>query len=1369
MKQDARVRMPMTVGPNQERYLLAETLTDPVYMMPLSYRIEGPLDVARLKKALHATCLRHETLKTQFVRQNVTDFTAHPDPSEVELVVEDGDTDSFDSDLRQSIIDYVMQQPDLSARSLRRFHLTRFGPNDHILTLAHHHAVSDGISLQLFLHDLFAAYDGRALELSPAPYSSFFPTDWQQSEAYRAAEEFWKSRELQSEATVELMPDYASQFDGPSSGSIDVALPAPAAEAIRAAASQSRLSTFAFVYAAIAVLMARATGSETVTSTFQSSGRRAHPGSENTVGPFSNALPLMHRVDETRVFSEFAQSLRKDMREAVSHEAYPYHHILRATNVRPVFAINSYPAMIAPKAEGLTIEFADMLVRESDFGLNFRFFDQPDRMAFTIYYAADKYRAERIALMGEQLSALLRSFAETPDAVIAHVRTPENMVLQQEIAVEAAGGLIYSRFLDHAALRPESIAINTPKRDYTYDDLKNWSSAIARQATEMEGDVVGIMAPRSAQLVAAMLGVSRAGKAFTVLDPEYPDDRLGKLIETAGLSALLVAGSTRDRATGIAAPRHVAVNGLAEFPDTSVRHPEIDYDRKTQIAYLLFTSGSTGEPKCIATGHRPLVHFVEWQASEFGVSDADTVTMLSGIAHDPVMRDIFLPLSTGARLAIPEEVDFLERGALNDWLVKTRPTVVHLTPPLGRLLVTSHENRNAMDETRWLFFGGDILRSGLIEEIRSVFSGAKAVNFYGSTETPQAIAAHVAAETSGDDAIPIGRAIPGFKITIENTPGHNLARNEPGTLIVHSPYLSLGYVEAGTLVAHESDETGARIYNTGDRAYRNTKGDLRIVGRNDDQIKIRGFRVEPADVARALSKFDEIGPCEVLPIDSGRGQELAAFVPVSESEWDEKQARSAAHDAVPHYMVPSKWIRVDRIPLLPNGKIDRKQLRELAANEPVSDRSQLPTHLPAAARTLVEKWEKILGIPQIDANQSFSELGGDSLSFVEISIASEKILGSLPERWETMSILELAQSESRQLPPMLTYVDSAMSMRAAAILLVVAGHFQVFSYGGGATTAMFLVAGFLLGRLQLLEAERQQTAKGFVRLFLKVLIPVWLFGLLLFVYRSLSEPDPNTGLLLLVENLVDYSQFTDSERGGHDMFLWYVHCFLQIIAMLALAVWLNLRRGDRRWTPMQFTAALIAFGMVGRFVLPQLWNPDFWVFGAQSLTMENYLPTTHIGTVAIGMACALVAGGMPKYQIAIALVTIGYAALTAVLYPSGGWLFLVIFAITLMVFERFVFLKVLQKPVMILSGATLFIYLTHFHWRIVMQGLGVPDVPVIYAAGAIAGGLLVWAGWQRSQSLLRRYVHLRPRKQVRDQIIDFGPKDVAREARRELP
>lgn len=283
--------------------------------------------------------------------------------------------------------------------------------------------------------------------------------------------------------------DIAIGWGGPPSGHVDLAVPAAVEASVRAAAKSLGVSTFTFIYAATTVLMGRATGSNDVASTFQSNGRRALPGSQLTVGPFSNALLVGEDVSPQRGFADLAASLKRHIADAIANEVVPFHRILQLGEVQPSFGMNSYPRLSAPQAAGLAIDYAGMVVRESDFDINFRFFLEPGSMSFTVYYDATGFSRDRIALMNEQLVALLGAFAAAPLALIGDVPTPgPRRSPAPDSAVPAIEGAIHQRFVEHARRTPDRISLVTRARDYTYGDF---SDAVRQRVPIVQGPLTG--------------------------------------------------------------------------------------------------------------------------------------------------------------------------------------------------------------------------------------------------------------------------------------------------------------------------------------------------------------------------------------------------------------------------------------------------------------------------------------------------------------------------------------------------------------------------------------------------------------------------------------------------------------------------------------------------------------------------------------------------------------------------------------------------------------------------------------------------------------------------------------------------------------
>ncbi|MGH6999414.1 MAG: non-ribosomal peptide synthetase, partial [Phenylobacterium sp.] len=464
----------------------------------------------------------------------------------------------------------------------------------------------------------------------------------------------------------------------------------------------------------------------------------------------------------------------------------------------------------------------------------------------------------------------------------------------------------------------------------------------------------------------------------------------------------------------------------------------------------------------MSVGHAALPAFVEWQRSTFGVSPDDRVSMLSGLSHDPIMRDIFLPLSCGAALLVPDEQTMHDARSLWAWLAAEAPTIIHATPPLGRLLCAVTDGNPALPGLRYVFWGGDMLTRDIVEMFQAANPALQQVNFYGATETPQAVAYHLCGP---DDrlrrALPIGKATGPARIGVIDAQQRHLATNEVGEILVETPYLVVTDADSP---GAGGDEGGQR-YRSGDRGYLLPDQSVMLIGRADDQVKIRGYRVELADVARHIRALDEVADAVVLvgAAPDGEPHLIAHVVPRDAAQPDIGAAvRQRTARSLPSYMTPAQVIAHARLPLLPNGKIDRAVLREAGAPQEGSDGDGRKTARPfnAGERRIAGVFADLLGRPVDSPEQTFADLGADSLNSVHAMLRLEAMIPALPDDWHALSVAELAAllPTTDPRPPRRAgdlfrsvRVDPAVVLRAAAIVLIVAFHYKLLSVGGGLT------------------------------------------------------------------------------------------------------------------------------------------------------------------------------------------------------------------------------------------------------------------------------------------------------------------------------
>jgi amino acid adenylation domain-containing protein len=614
------------------------------------------------------------------------------------------------------------------------------------------------------------------------------------------------------------------------------------------------------------------------------------------------------------------------------------------------------------------------------------------------------------------LSALHRLSLEPVDATAPDARPDPSRPIPK-LVHEA----IPLRFLGFAAIMPDAHAIEWHGGVVTYGQLELASRRLALQLRRRgigPGSVVGLLSDRNPALVAGMLAVLRSGATFSVLDAAYPVARLQKLATKMKPAAMVFCGDVTpppELAAVLGATPTIRVGedlvaalpGLADGIDDDEALPDIDPDGD---AYIMFTSGTTGEPKSVVTSHPPLVHFVQWHMRQHQLTGRDRFSMISGLSHDPVLRDIFTPLSIGGTICVPQQQTIFNPARLAAWFIEKQITVCHLTPALGEIVCTGAEANDSagrdvalLPTLRHFFWGGDALNQRTMKRIHALAPQAQQTNFYGATETPQAMGFYAIEPLSGLDAWPVGRGIDAVQLLLVNNDQKLCAFGELGEVWIRTPYLSNGYKGDGAQTSSKFVPNPFRgndpvdlCYRTGDLGRYLPDGSVALAGRADHQLKIRGFRVEPGEVLAALEALPGIARAVVFgkEVPGHQGKVLVAYYA------DDKNAKGptptphsvkeALKKQLPSYMVPTYVVSIEAFPLLPNGKIDYAALPP-PDRQDVSRSANYVAPATDQEKQLVAIWQEVLGIESVGVTDSFLDLGGDSLSALTVLMRMQRL------------------------------------------------------------------------------------------------------------------------------------------------------------------------------------------------------------------------------------------------------------------------------------------------------------------------------------------------------------------------------------------
>lgn len=1009
---------PPALSPAQRRMWFVERLAPdtPAHNIAMAERVRGPLDHDALRSALESVVAGHETLRWRIASRDGVPHVSVVPPGEVPLPLDDLSALPDPGTAPEKALEAVLEREartrfDLARDPLVRARLIRLAEDDHVLAVTAHHIVFDGWSQDVFYRDLSAAYRGDPPGPAGASFADY--ARWSRERSDGDGVDWWREHLKDAPMVLDLprdtpRPPVQTFFGALRTAEIDGEI----GGRVRKLAVRLGVTPYPVLLAAFAQLLSRLSGQRDLLVGTPYADR-GHVAFESLIGMCVRMLPLRLRQDPGASFEEHVARCRDELAEVVSHGDVPLERVVEALRVprdlgrNPVTQVlfNMYnfaepkldlPGCVTePLPAGLPGALFDLTMYVSERG------DGSDGYALQLVYNPDLFSAARMDALLAGYAHLLGDLLAAPgeaarEARLAPQEPPTALpvwdgpgpldTLHGDVVVEGAG-----RVLGHAELTA----------------LRHRTTSALRAAGVEPGQAVAVLAARVPELPGLLLGVLAGGARWVILDPAHPAPVLARQAAAAGAVAALrcpdapsLAGlpeialpETPPSETGPAGDGEPGDGG----PRTAVARPDGDGGRLSRTGgapwephpergYLSLTSGTTGDPKPVVTGEGPLAHFVAWYAATFAVTPADRFALLSGLAHDPALRDVFVPLATGARLCVPERELLRDPVRLVAWLREHRVTVLHLTPQLARMLCGTGA---VLPEVRLVATGGDRLTHADAARLRRLVPAARLVAFYGTTETPQAHAWHEIPADVRESAepVPAGRGVEGSELVVTGEHGGRAGVGELGEVVVRSANLATGYLDAGlTRLRFTGD-----AFATGDLGRLNPDGTVTIAGRRDDQVKIRGFRVELGEVEAALSAHPEVrAAAAVADRDERRETVLHAYAVPRRPGLAAPRLLDHLRAVLPEHAVPAEVIVVPTLPLTPNGKVDRAALRRPASRPGGEAGGEVsgPTE-----RAVAEVWRAVLGVPRVGAADNFFEIGGHSLAIAAVQARLGSALG----------------------------------------------------------------------------------------------------------------------------------------------------------------------------------------------------------------------------------------------------------------------------------------------------------------------------------------------------------------------------------------
>jgi amino acid adenylation domain-containing protein len=899
---------PLPLSFAQQRLWFLDQLEGPsaTYNMPAAFRIQGHLQVEVLEQVVSEMMCRHETLRTVFVMVDgaPVQVIKPPTPQTVAVIdLQDLPAAVQETEVKRLATEEAQRPFDLAQGPLLRVKLLQLSPDEHMLLTTMHHIISDGWSIGVFIRESIALYMAF-VEERPSPLAAL-PTQyadyahWQQQSWKEGRFEqqltYWQ-QQLQEPLPISQLPiDGSLSFGDRSQGEMhQLAVPADLTAELRRLGQRTGATLFMILMAALQLLLFRLSGQTDVIVGTPVAGRQRIE-TEGLIGLFLNLLSIRTDLSDNPTFHQLLNQVRTVTLDAYSHQDIPFEKLVEA--LQPRRELNRHPVfdvvlnfINVPQS---TLELPGLTIRqehggepEAKFLLNIYAREEGDQLMLQWVYPQEVFSVERILSLAEQFHYLLSQIVADPAQPINtySLVTPDSCKLLPDpswLLPEPDYPPVTSLFLDWAERTPDQAAVCQDEQHWTYRALRDQAQAIAQglMAQGLQpGDVVAVSGSRSFGLIASILGVLLSGGILLTLDPHLPDHRRQLLLQESRTARLILVG--KPVADGLSSsvaclevdPDSGAPLGIAGVAGIAHPLPQLTPDSP---AYIFFTSGTTGVPKAVLGWHKGLAHFLHWQRQTFAIDPSHRVAQLINLSFDAVLRDIFLPLTSGATLCLPADDDISAPSRLWPWLDHQRISLLHSVPSVAQFWLSQVPSGVLLRTLKWAFFSGEVLSETLVRRWRQTFPEAgEIINLYGPTETTLVKCCYRVPQTPLPGNQPIGWALPEAQALILNSAARLCGVGEPGEIVLRSHFRTLGYLNAPAENQRRfrpnpfRNDSNDLIYYTGDRGRYRPDGSLEILGRLDQQIKIRGVRIEPAEIEALLTEHAAVRQAVVIGVST---------------------------------------------------------------------------------------------------------------------------------------------------------------------------------------------------------------------------------------------------------------------------------------------------------------------------------------------------------------------------------------------------------------------------------------------------------------------------------------------------------------------
>jgi fengycin family lipopeptide synthetase D len=980
------------------------------YNIPIVLKLEGKPDRERLIRAFQHLVERHEPLRTSFTM--VAGDIVQVIRPEVELSIRFVELEIINDEVIRGYITPFK----LDEASLFKVTVFKVADERHLLLIDLHHIIADGIGVAILLREFVALYEGRELPELRIQYKDF--AAWQDQlthqGAYRADQEYW-GQVLAGELPVLQLPtDHPRPEQRTYHGqALRFTLAPERVAELNQLARKQKVTLNSLLFATYGILLYKYTAQPDFVLGTLVAGRN-HPDLENVVGMFNNFLPIRLALNSSMDFGALLQDTSQAMLNAFAHQDYPYDQMIQDLGVKTERSRNPlFDTMLIFHNELETLEYhaAGLKITPDEFDtatakLDLKLDIYPgaaNGLQGILEYNSALFQRATVARMAEHFQNIAAQICAHPTITLDAVEmlsTAEKRHIMEDFNCTTAGfprEMLLHQFLERQeSLTPEKIALVFEEEALSYGTLNRKANQLARTLRKYgakPNDIIGLVLERSPEMVIGIMGILKAGSAYLPISPEYPAERIQYLLKDSGAALVLTTGKWKNQfipgayeLIDLEAPEIYRGDGSNPEP---VNTPE-------DLAYIIYTSGSTGKPKGAMIEHHSVVNRTHWMQQQYPLAAGDVILQKTPYTFDVSVWELFWWSFAGAKVCMLVPGGEKDPAVIAAAIAQEQVTTIHFVPSMLAIFLEYCQvpaNLAKVAGLRKVFASGEALtppQVKLFNRLLHQSSGAVLINLYGPTEATVDVSYFNCSPGAGLANVPIGKPIDNINLYIVDSAANQLQPvGIPGELCISGEGVGRGYLNRPELTLEKFPpdpfKPGQRMYRTGDRARFLPDGNIEYLGRLDHQIKIRGFRIELGEIENSLLTYPAVKAATVIDrTDSRRDKYLCAYYTAT-GEVDAAALKQHLAQRLPEYMIPKLMIRLERMPLSPNGKVDRRALPEPAAEIGLQVAAFVAPET-SGEKKLAKLWEELLETGAVSVTDNFFARGGDSLKAASLAL-----------------------------------------------------------------------------------------------------------------------------------------------------------------------------------------------------------------------------------------------------------------------------------------------------------------------------------------------------------------------------------------------